>query len=122
MLFRGDIYYVDFGDKTSTHKQSGIRPAVIVSNNRGNKSGPIATVVPLTTKIHKKTTQPTHVLIPKCVSTGLSKNSVALAEQVDTIDKCELREKIGRIEDDLIMEQITIALQIQIGAYEEYNL
>ena len=51
MCKRGDIYFVDFGQNIDTCKQSGIRPAVIVSNNRANKHYPVITVVPLTSKI-----------------------------------------------------------------------
>ena len=47
--------------------------------------------------------------------------SMALAEQVETLDKTRLGERIGEVLDDMVMEQITVALQIQIGAYAEYN-
>lgn len=121
MCKRGEIYYVDFGNKEDSCEQGGVRPAVVVSNNRANASAPVITVVPLTTKIWKKPYLPTHVLIPYSVTTGLHRKSMALAEQVETIDKKKLNDKIGEIQDTLLMEQITIALQIQIGAYEEYN-
>lgn len=52
MCKRGDIYFVDFGQNIDTCKQSGIRPAVIVSNNRANEHSPVITVVPLTSKIY----------------------------------------------------------------------
>ena len=52
---------------------------------------------------------------------GLDKPSMALAEQVETLDKARLGEKIGEVLDVLLMEQITVALQIQIGVYDEYN-
>jgi len=121
MCRRGDIYYADFGIKNGSSEQGGIRPVVIVSNNKANANAPVITVVPLTTKIWKKPYLPTHVQIPYSVSTGLHRRSMALAEQVETIDKRKLAERIGEITDSLLMDQITIALQIQIGAYEEYN-
>ena len=121
MCKRGDIYYADFGVKSGSGEQGGIRPAVVVSNNKANANSPVITVVPLTTKIWKKPYLPTHVQIPYSVTTGLHRKSMALAEQVETIDKKKLTEKIGEISDTLLMDQITIALQIQIGAYEEYN-
>ena len=121
MCKRGDIYYVDFGDDYNSSKQCGIRPAVVVSNNRANEYSPIITVVPLTSKIHKKPSLPTHVLIPYSVDCGLDRSSMALAEQVETLDKRCLGEKIGEISDEMIMEKLTVALQIQIGAYSEYN-
>ena len=58
MCKRGDVYYVDFGHNIESCKQSGIRPAVIVSNNRANVYSPVITVVPLTSRIHKKGSTP----------------------------------------------------------------
>ncbi len=121
MCKRGEIYYVDFGKNYNSYKQSGIRPAIIVSNNKANKNSPVITVIPLTARIWKKRYLPTHVLIPQKVINGLDKESMALAEQVETLDKNLLIKKIGEIVDDMVMEQITVALQIQIGAYAEYN-
>ena len=119
MCKRGDIYFVDFGQNIDTCKQSGIRPAVIVSNNRANEHSPVITVVPLTGRTYKKRFLPTHVFIPK--SCGLDRNSLALAEQVESIDKKNLREKRGHISDSDIMAQITQAIQIQIGVDDRYN-
>lgn len=121
MCRRGDIYYADFGTKKGSCEQGGIRPAIVVSNNKANANAPVITVVPLTTKIWKKPYLPTHVQIPHSAANGLHKKSMALAEQVETIDKKKLQDKIGEITDALLMDQITIALQIQIGAYAEYN-
>lgn len=119
MCKRGDIYYVDFGQNIDSNKQCGIRPAVIVSNNRANEHSPVITVVPLTSRTYKKRSLPTHVLIPR--SCGLDKNSLALAEQVEAVDKKSLREKRGSITDTAIMEQITRAILIQIGMDDRYN-
>lgn len=121
MCKRGDIFYIDFGAAGNTHKQKGVRPAVIVSNNKNNGTSPTITVVPLTSKIKKKRHQPTHVQIPKRYGGGLSRNSMALAEQLETVDRTSLREKIGEITNDVVMEAITVAVMIQIGAYDEYN-
>ena len=121
MCKRGDVYYVDFGHNIESCKQSGIRTAVVVSNNRANFYSPVITVVPLTSRIHKKRSLPTHVYIPRGCGTGLPKSSMALAEQVETIDKKYLLEKKGAVEDIAVMEKITKALQIQIGAVERYN-
>lgn len=119
MCRRGDIYLVDFGENIDTKKQCGIRPAIIVSNNKANEHSPVITVVPLTSKIFKKRFMPTHVYIP--AGCGLSCGSLALAEQVEAVDKVRLLEKKGKITSDVIMEKITRAIQIQIGVYEEYN-
>lgn len=121
MCMRGDIFFVDFGENENSHKQSGIRPAVIVSNNRNNRNSPVVTVVPLSARVWKKKYLPTHVQIPLSKSKGLDKPSMALAEQVETLDKSKLGEKIGKITDSLLMDAITVALQIQIGVYAEYN-
>ena len=118
MCKRGDIYYVDFGEKDGS-KQGGVRPALVVSNNKANKHSPVVTVVPLSARVWKYL--PTHVQIPLKKSSGLNKPSMALAEQVETLDKTRLGERIGEVLDDMVMEQITVALQIQIGAYAEYN-
>lgn len=121
MCRRGDIYYVDFGKSADTRKQNGIRPVIIVSNNKANEHSPVITVVPLTSKTNKKRFLPTHVYIPVSAGCGLTCGSVALAEQVEAIDKECLREKKGAIQSSEIMEQITRAIQIQIGVFEEYN-
>ena len=84
---RGDIYFVDFGRDTESNLQCGIRPALVVSNNRANENSPVITVIPLTARTYKRPHFPTHVLIPKTSGTGLARNSMALAEQVSTIDK-----------------------------------
>lgn len=118
MCKRGDIYYVDFGENHDSNKQSGIRPAVIVSNNKANINSPIVTVIPLTARVWKKKHLPTHVQIR---GGGLDKPSMALAEQVETLDKKRLGGKIGEITDELTMTAVTVALQIQIGVYDEYN-
>ena len=121
MCKRGDIYFVDFGEKTATQKPSGIRPAIVVSNNRANEHSPVITVVPLTSKIHKKRFLPTHVYIPVAPGRGLKYESLALAEQVEAVDKERLLDKKGSIADEAIMAEITRAIQIQVGVFEEYN-
>lgn len=117
MCMRGDIYYVDFGEGSGS-KQGGFRPALIVSNNMANNNSPVVTVIPLTARTWKKRYLPTHVRIFGC---GLSRPSMALAEQVETVDKRNLRGKIGRVSDESVMEQVTKALLIQIGAVAGYN-
>lgn len=120
MCKRGDIYFVNFGEKTGS-EQGGVRPALIVSNNKANKYSPVVTVIPLSARVWKKKYLPTHMQIPLSKSVGLDKPSMALAEQVETLDKARLGEKLGEVLDTSLMEQITVALQIQIGAYDEYN-
>lgn len=119
MCRRGDIYFVNFGKNIDTKKQYGIRPVVIVSNNKANEHSPVITVVPLTSRIHKKRFLPTYVYI--LAGCGLRSGSLAFAEQVEAIDKDRLLEKKGAITSNVIMEKITRAIQIQIGVYEKYN-
>ncbi|EQC0811994.1 type II toxin-antitoxin system PemK/MazF family toxin [Listeria innocua] len=121
MCKRGDIYFVDFGKHKDSKKQQGIRPVVVVSNNKANTHSPVITVVPLTSKIHKKRFLPTHVYIPVSSGSGLNSASVALAEQVDSIDKIRLLEKRGHINSKSIMDKITMAIQVQVGVFEEFN-
>ena len=121
MCRRGDIYLVDFGENIDTCKQKGVRPVIVVSNNRANAHSPVITVVPLTTKINKKRYLPTHVYIPVSAVRGLSSGSMALAEQVEAVDKDRLLDKKGSVTSDVIMEKITRGIQIQIGVFEEYN-
>ena len=121
MCKRGDIYYVDFGQDLRSCKQRGKRPVAVVSNNKANTHSPVVTVVPLTSRVGKKRYLPTHVLIPKSASDGLDRESIALAEQVEALDKERLLCYKGHVIDQKIMAQVTQALQIQIGVFEEYN-
>ena len=119
MCKRGEIYYTNLGNNCISDKQCGIRPVIVVSNNKANKNSNIITVVPMTSKVYKKRL-PTHVFMDK-LSTGLDKDSIALAEQITAIDKDMLEDKTGEIFDELAMEQLTTAIQIQVGCYDEYN-
>lgn len=118
---RGDIIYADFGNHPASSIQSGIRPAVVISNNKANLYSTVVTVVPLSTQIRKKLYLPTHLLIyiDECI--GLDINSLALAEQVVSLDKRKILYKVGCIIDNEVMEQLTTAVQIQIGVFEQYN-
>ena len=121
MCMRGDIFYVDFGPENGSSKQCGQRPVVVVSNNKANTHSPVVTVVPLTSRVWKKRHLPTHVLIPQQATDGLDRDSMALAEQVEALDKNRLICYKGHVWDRLIMSEITQALQIQIGVFEQYN-
>ena len=116
MCKRGDIYLANCGQDSGNSQQHGIRPVIVVSNDKANTHSPAVTVVPMTARIWKKRDLPTHVLIPRDKCRGLPKNSMALAEQVVTIGKGRLIECWGRITDQRLMAKVTAALQIQIGA------
>ena len=109
-LKRGDIYYADL-DPTIGSEQDGYRPVLVVQNNIGNVHSPTVVIVPLTTKI-KKNHLPTHVSIP--TGDGVEEDSIALAEQIRTIDRSRLGEFIGRL-DDRLQAKIDKALAVSIG-------
>ena len=90
-IHRGDIYYMDFGNQPGSAVH-GIRPAMVVQNDVGNRHAPTIIVAAITTEI-KKTRQPTHVLIGS--QFGLPQESMLMLEQLTTIDKVMLRQHIG---------------------------
>lgn len=105
---RGDIYKADLSPVVGS-EQGGIRPVVIVQNDMGNRYSPTIIVVPITTRLNKKNL-PTHT---KLNNSNLLKESIALMEQIRTIDKSRLIEFIG-ILNESEMNRITEALRISI--------
>ncbi|MFZ7119453.1 MAG: type II toxin-antitoxin system PemK/MazF family toxin [Eubacteriaceae bacterium] len=108
---RGDVYYADLSPVIGS-EQGGIRPVLVLQNNVGNKYSPTIIVSAITSQINKSKL-PTHIEI-NAAEFGLSKDSVVLLEQIRTIDKKRLREKIGHLNDD-VMDQVNEALQISFG-------
>lgn len=109
---KGEIYFADLSPVVGS-EQGGIRPVLIVQNNVGNKYSPTVIAAAITSQINKAKL-PTHVEIA-AEKHGLSKDSVVLLEQLRTIDKKRLKERVGRIgEDELdaIDEALTISLGI----------
>ena len=92
-LKRGDMYFVDLNPVVGS-EQGEKRPAIVVQNDIGNKHSPTVVIVPLTCNLEKKPL-PTHVFIPQ--SCGLESESLALVEQIRTVDRSRLKEYIGRI-------------------------
>ena len=115
---RGDILIVNLRQKTGTSLQSGIRPVIVVSNNKANTYSPVLTVVPITSKIYKKRYLPTHVFINQHDMVGLKRHSLALAEQTTSIAVESIIRKCGSISKDA-MDKITKAVEIQMGIGEE---
>lgn len=105
---RGDIYKADLSPVVGS-EQGGIRPVVIVQNDMGNHYSPTIIVVPITTRLNKKNL-PTHT---KINNSSLLKESIALMEQIRTIDKSRLIEFIGVLNESE-MNRITEALRISI--------
>ncbi len=108
---RGDIYYADLSPVVGS-EQGGIRPVLIVQNDIGNKYSPTVIVCAITSQINKAKL-PTHIEID-AKDYGLCKDSVILAEQIRTVDKKRLREKIGRL-DKILMDKVNDALSISLG-------
>ena len=94
---RGSIIMVDLPLGYGS-VQGGTRPAVVISNDRGNKFSPVLIVVPLTSRMDKKF-MPTHHTIEPSMINGLSKTSIALAEQIITVGKDMVRNVIGSLEE-----------------------
>lgn len=108
---RGDIYYADLSPVIGS-EQGGIRPVLIVQNDIGNKYSPTVIAAAITSQINKAK-MPTHIEI-SAKEHGLQKDSVILLEQVRTIDKKRLRERVSHIEEPL-MKNINKALEISFG-------
>ena len=92
---RGDIYYADLSPVVGS-EQGGIRPVLVIQNDIGNKYSPTVIAAAITSQINKAK-MPTHIELA-AKDYGLNKDSVILLEQIRTIDKRRLREKIGRID------------------------
>ncbi len=108
---RGDIYYADLSPVVGS-EQGGVRPVLIVQNDVGNKYSPTVIAAAITSQ-QFKTKLPTHISVDAAVC-GLSKDSVVLLEQIRTLDKQRLREKMGNLpEND--MSRINNALSLSVG-------
>ena len=108
---RGDIYYADLSPVVGS-EQGGIRPVLVIQNDICNKYSPTVIAAAITSQINKAK-MPTHIELA-AKDYGLNKDSVILLEQIRTIDKRRLREKIGRIDDGL-MASVNNALSISFG-------
>ena len=102
---RGDILYVDLGVQYQGSMQGGMRPVVVVSNNRANKHSTVITVVPLSTKIYKKRSLPTHVFISSYKTEELDQHSIVLCEQVTALNFDQSDTSKIRIDRDKTMEE-----------------
>lgn len=114
---RGEIYYADLRPVVGS-EQGGIRPVLIVQNNIGNKYSPTVIVASMTSQVDKKTHLPTHILLHKEDAKGLPENSIILCEQLRTIDKSRIRDRVGSINSDIIdsvMSDIKKAFDISFG-------
>lgn len=113
---RGDIYYADLSPVVGS-EQGGVRPVLIVQNDIGNKHSPTVIAAAITSQINKAKL-PTHIEL-QARSYGLSKDSVILLEQVRTIDKRRLKERMGRL-DEGVMSRVDEAIAVSLGIKEEF--
>ena len=119
---RGDIYYADLSPVVGS-EQGGLRPVLIIQNDVGNKYSPTVIAAAITSRM-SKTRLPTHIDI-YASRAGLARDSVILLEQIRTLDKRRLRERMGHLDDEM-MDRVNSAIAVSFGiimppagAYEE---
>lgn len=110
LVKRGELYYADLSPVVGS-EQGGIRPVLVVQNDVGNKYSPTVIAAAVTSKL-TKAKLPTHIELPSAF--GLQKNSVVLLEQIRTIDKRRLKERIGELPDST-MSKVNRAILISLG-------
>ena len=108
---RGDIYYADLSPVVGS-EQGGIRPVLIVQNNVGNRYSPTVIAAAITSQVNKAK-MPTHISVGT-PNYGLTKDSIILTEQIRTLDKRRLREKMGSL-DETAMRHVDEALAVSFG-------
>lgn len=108
---RGDLFYADLSPVVGS-EQGGVRPVLVVQNDVGNKYSPTVIAAAVTSQINKAK-MPTHIEI-SAETYGLAKDSVILMEQIRTIDKKRLKEKIGHADEDL-MHRVDRALSVSFA-------
>ncbi len=108
---RGDIYYADLSPVVGS-EQGGLRPVLIIQNDIGNRYSPTVIAAAITSRMGK-TKMPTHIDI-YADRAGLARDSVILLEQVRTLDKRRLREKMGHLDDDM-MTEVNSAIAVSFG-------
>jgi mRNA interferase MazF len=111
---RGDVYFADLSPVVGS-EQGGVRPVLVIQNDIGNRFSPTVIVAAITAQI-QKAKLPTHVEID-AKRYGFERDSVILLEQVRTIDKQRLTDKITHLDDEM-MEKVDEALQVSLGLIE----
>lgn len=118
MIRRGELYYADLSPVIGS-EQGGVRPILIVQNDTGNKYSPTIIAAAITSQLNKAKL-PTHIEL-SANEFGLCKNSVILLEQIRTLDKRRLKERIGEL-SDATMQKVNTALLISLGFGENFSL
>lgn len=111
MVKRGEVYFADLSPVIGS-EQGGMRPVLIIQNNVGNHYSPTVIVAAITAKI-QKAKMPTHVEV-SAEKHGLERDSVVLLEQIRTIDKQRLKDKVTQL-DYQLMQKVDEALEIRVG-------
>lgn len=112
---RGDIYYADLSPVVGS-EQGGLRPVLIIQNDVGNRYSPTVIAAAITSRMGKSKL-PTHIDI-HADKVGLTKDSVVLLEQIRTLDKRRLKEKMGHL-DDSMMNAVNNAIAVSFGLQGE---
>lgn len=118
MIKRGELYYADLSPVVGS-EQGGVRPVLVVQNDIGNKYSPTVIAAAVTSQINKAKL-PTHIEL-RASDYGLPKDSVVLLEQIRTLDKRRLKERIGEIPLDL-MTKVNEALLISLGCIDRKSV
>ena len=111
IIKRGDIYYADLSPVIGS-EQGGMRPVLIVQNDTGNKHSPTVIAAAITSQTGKAKL-PTHIEL-RGHTVGLTRDSVILLEQIRTLDKSRLREKMGRLDGET-MTRVDNAIAVSFG-------
>ncbi|MBA4536832.1 type II toxin-antitoxin system PemK/MazF family toxin [Bacillus aquiflavi] len=111
---RGDVYFADLSPVVGS-EQGGVRPVLVIQNDIGNRFSPTVIIAAITAQI-QKAKLPTHVEID-AKRYGFERDSVILLEQIRTIDKQRLTDKITHLDDEM-MEKVDEALQVSLGLIE----
>ena len=117
MICRGDIYYAKLNPVQGS-EQGGLRPVLVIQNDKGNKHCPTVIIAPITSK-GKKYYLPTHVILPERLE--LPRRSMVMLEQLRTLDKGRLHFQVGRIDADK-MNEVDTALGISVGLCESIHI
>ena len=110
-VHRGEVFYADLSPVVGS-EQGGVRPVLIIQNDIGNRHSPTVIAAAITSQMGKAKL-PTHIEL-QAMRYGLPKESVVLLEQVRTLDKKRLRERMGHVDED-VMEKVDLAIAVSFG-------
>lgn len=108
LIKRGDVFYADLNPAVGS-EQGGIRPVLVVQNDIGNMHSPTVVILPISSA--KKPNLPVHAKVDK--TNLLKEGSIALAEQIRTIDKCRLKSYVGSLDAE-VMKQVDEVIKISL--------